>query len=346
MFDHHDIADNAVPAVGTITPSVVGAGNGRRFQVLALDGGGVRGIFTAALLAGLEEDLGTPIVDHFDLVVGTSTGGIIALALGAGLTPREILDFYVDERHAIFARSPWTSVRRLFRAKYRSDGLEAALRRVFGDRLLGESRLPLVVPSYDLGENAVHLFKTPHHPRLRRDFRVPMWAVGMATTAAPTYFPAFRLPGEEVRLVDGGVWANNPAMVGVTEAVSMFGYALSEIRVLSVGTTTSVAPRSSKLDDAGIVRWGRGTNVVEVLLAGQSVGAFAQVQHLIGAEKAHRLNPPSPPDASLDACDARELVGKAAHHSRVFAPTFDSVFAAHRVAPFQPFHGPLAKAGN
>ena len=318
----------------------------KRFQVLALDGGGVRGIFTAALLAGIEEDVGAPVIEHFDLVVGTSTGGIIALALGAGLTPREILHFYVGERHLIFARPRLTSVRRLFRAKYRSDGLEAALRRVFGERLLGESRLPLVIPAYNLGENAVYLFKTPHHPRLKRDFRDPMWAVAMATAAAPTYFPAFRLPGAQVRLVDGGVWANNPAMVGVTEAVSMFGCALSEIRVLSVGTTTSLAPRPSQLDHAGLVRWALGTNVVEVLLAGQSAGAFAQVQHLVGSDNAHRLNPPAPADSSLDSCDARELVGKAAHHSRIFAPTFETVFAAHTAAPFHPFHGPLVKAGT
>jgi len=111
--------------------------------------------------------------------------------------------------------------------------------------------VPLVVPSYNLGENAVYLFKTPHHVRLRRDFRVTMWAVAMATSAAPTYFPAFRLPTDHVRLVDGGVWANNPAMVGVTEAVSMFGCALDEIRVLSVGTTTSVAPRRASSTTPG-----------------------------------------------------------------------------------------------
>ena len=113
----------------------------RRFQVLALDGGGVRGIFTAALLAGLEEDVGSPVVDHFDLVVGTSTGGIVALGLGAGMTPRQILDFYVGERHGdLRRRRRWTHVQRLFRAKYRADGLHAALRGVFGERLLGESR--------------------------------------------------------------------------------------------------------------------------------------------------------------------------------------------------------------
>jgi patatin-like phospholipase/acyl hydrolase len=335
---------------GVMEPDVTDEpdGNDRRFQVLALDGGGVRGIFTAALLAGLEEDIGSPVVAHFDLVVGTSTGGIIALALGAGLSPREILEFYVEEREAIFDGSLLvTSLRRLFRAKYRPDGLESALKRIFGDRLLGESKIPLVIPSYNLGENAVYLFKTAHHSRLRRDYRTPMWAVAMATSAAPTYFPAFRLPVEQVRLIDGGVWANNPAMVGVTEAVSMFGYALDEIRVLSVGTTTSVKPRPSRLDDAGLMRWVQVTNVVEVLMAGQSAGAFAQVQHLIGTANAHRLDAPAPAEiARLDACDAPELIGKAAHHSRVFAPFFQSEFAAHVAAPFQPFHGPNAKAGT
>lgn len=127
----------------------------------------------------------------------------------------------------------------------------------------------------------------------------------------------------------------------------MFGCALPDIRVLSVGTTTSLAPRPSKLDDAGLVRWARGTSVVEVLLAGQAAGAFAQVQHLIGPENAHRLDPPAPPElAGLDHCDARELIGKAAHHSRVFAPTYESVFAAHAATPFTPFHAPLAKAGS
>jgi patatin-like phospholipase/acyl hydrolase len=324
------------------------SGRARPFQVLAFDGGGVRGIFSAALLAGLEDDTGLRVVDHFDLIVGTSTGGIIALALGAGLTPREILEFYVAERNAIFAGPrALTSTRRVFAAKYRPDGLEAALKQILGERLLGESRMPLVVPSYNLGENSVYLFKTPHHERLKRDHRVPMWSVGMATSAAPTYFPAYRLPIDKVRLIDGGVWANNPAMVGVTEAVSMFERPLEAIRVLSIGTTTSARVRPSKLDNGGLLRWVRGPNVVDVLMAGQSAGAFAQVQHLIGPDNAYRLDPPAPPElAKLDTCDARELVGKASHHSRVFAPRFETMFAAHTAASYKPFHGPNAKVGN
>jgi patatin-like phospholipase/acyl hydrolase len=317
-----------------------GADPSHQFQVLALDGGGIRGIFTAALLAQLEEDLGRPILDHFDLVTGTSTGGIIALALGAGLSPREILEFYVEHRNQIFAGGAgWRGARRLVRPKYGSAGLEQAVKSVFGERLLGESKVPLVIPSYNVGENDVYLFKTPHHERLRRDYRVPMWAVAMATTAAPTYFRAFRLPSEEVRLIDGGVWANNPAMVGVTEAVSMFGKPLEAIRVLSIGTTTGTRTRSMRLDNGGLIAWARGPTILDVLLNGQSAGAFAQVQHLIGPEHAKRLNPAAPEEiASLDSCEPRDLIAKASHHSRLFCPVFESTFAAHYAAPYQPRH--------
>lgn len=320
----------------------------RGFQVLAIDGGGVRGIFAAALLAGLEDDLGRPVRELFDLVVGTSTGGIIALGLGAGLTPAEILDFYVSEKDRIFPnRLSWRRIRHPFAAKYGPQRLQAAVQRVFGDTLLGESRIPLVIPSYNLGENDVYLFKTPHHDRLKRDHKVPMWQVAMATTAAPTYFPAFRLPGEHVRLVDGGVWANNPAMVGVTEAVSMFGCSLENIRLLSVGTTMNMRTRRRQLDNAGLLRWISSPTVVDVLLNGQSAGAFAQVQHLIGPDNARRLNPPAPDElVALDTCDAADLIAKAAHHSRIFSPEFTRVFGSHIPNLYTPLHGPNAREGT
>jgi uncharacterized protein len=321
------------------------APRGRRFQVLALDGGGVRGIFSAAVLAGLEADTGRSLADLFDLVVGTSTGGIIALGLGAGLTPREILDFYVSEKPRIFPnRFGWRAVRKPFVAKYRPGGLEAALRRVFGGTLLGESTVPLVIPAYNLGENDVYLFKTPHHEKLRRDHKVAMWAIAMATSAAPTYFPAFRLPGDHTRLVDGGVWAVNSSMVGVTEAVSMFGQRLEDIRILSLGTTASARTRRSRLDNGGLIRWARGPSVIDVLLTGQSTGAFAQVRHLLKPQNAHRLNPPAPDElAKLDACDAAALLAKASYHSRTFCPTFEEAFGSHVPARYVPLYGPKAK---
>lgn len=140
-----------------------------RCQVLSLDGGGLRGIFTAASLAALEDDLGSPVVDHFDLIAGTSTGGLIALALGAGVSARSILDFYLEEGPRIFRYPRLRTPRHVLRSKYDGRALEAAVRRQFGDRLLGSSKTRLVIPAFDLTRNDVYLFKTAHHPRLRRD---------------------------------------------------------------------------------------------------------------------------------------------------------------------------------
>lgn len=317
----------------------------RRFQVLSLDGGGIRGIFSAALLAGLEKDAGRPVLGHFDLVVGTSTGGLIAAALGAGMAPDEIVDFYVSERKRIFpGPRRLRSIRQLVRPKYGADGLYALLRQVFGSRLLGESRVPLVIPSYDLGENGIYLFKTPHHERLKRDWRVPLWQVAAATSAAPAFFPSFSLPDDHVRLIDGGVWANNPAMVGVVEAVSIFGQPLDTVRVLSLGTTADPQTRKRKLDNGGLLQWGRSPHVVDVLLRGQSMGAFTQVQHLLPRDHAVRLDPQAPASVSgMDAADARDLKAKAASLSRTFCPMFESTFADHTAAPYQPWYGPNAR---
>jgi hypothetical protein len=251
----------------------------------------------------------------------------------------------MSEKDIIFANPlGWRTLLHPFVSKYGPGPLETALQRVFGTTLLGESKVPLVIPAYNLGENDVYLFKTPHHPRLRRDYKVPMWAAAMATSAAPTFFPTFRLPDDHVRLIDGGVWANNPVMVGVTEAVSMFGRRLADLRVLSIGTTSSVKTRGSRLDHAGLVRWARGPNVVDVLLNGQSAGAFAQVRHLIGPENAHRLNPAAPDELiKMDACDSKDLIAKASHYSRVFCPTFETFFGGHVPAPYVPVYGPRAE---
>ena len=107
---------------------------------------------------------------------------------------------------------------------------------MFGNRKLGDCKKPLVITSYDLGDDDVYLFKTPHHERLKRDWRDPAWQVALATSAAPTYFPPCRLL-DNIRHVDGGIWANNPTLVEIAEAVSMFGIPLDQISVMNLGTS-------------------------------------------------------------------------------------------------------------
>lgn len=162
---------------------------GDRFQILSLDGGGLRGMFSAAVLARLEEDLDVHVTDHFDLIAGTSTGGIIALGLGLGLTPRQILEFYTDHGPLIFRdRSRLRPLRQLLRAKYAAGPLRAALTDVLGERTFGESTKRLLITSYNIGADDVYLFRTPHLATLTRDWRERAVDVALATVAAPTYY--------------------------------------------------------------------------------------------------------------------------------------------------------------
>ena len=262
------------------------------FQMLCLDGGGIRGVFSAAVLAAIEEDLNVCAVDHFDLIAGTSTGGIIALALGLGLTPKDILEFYLREGAAIFANFLGLgSLRRVFRAKFEDATLVAALQKYFGDKRFGESSKRLVIPSYNLGEDDVYIFRTAHHARLRRDFKVQAWKVAQATSAAPTYFPACQSI-DHLRLVDGGVWANNPSMVAYIEAVGTLDVPSDEIRILNLGTCDFINARSSSLNNGGLWQW--RNSALDVVLRGQSASVAKHVRFLIGDENLLRVDPPVP----------------------------------------------------
>ena len=262
------------------------------FQILSLDGGGIRGIFSAAVLAAIEEDLRVKVIDHFDMIAGTSTGGIIAVALGLGLTPKQIVDFYLQEGKSIFA-NPFrvNSVRRLFTSKFDNRPLIAALKRYFGDRKFGESSKRLVIPAYNLGEDDVYIFRTAHHERLRRDYKVEAWKVAQATSAAPTYFPVSRNV-DQLRLIDGGVWANNPTMVAYIEAVGTLGVANDDIRILNLGTCDSIEARGSSLDAGGLFQW--RTSALEVVLRGQSAAVAKHVRFLVGDDDLLRIDPPVP----------------------------------------------------
>lgn len=309
-----------------------------RFQILSLDGGGIKGLFSAAVLAAIEEDLNVNIVDHFDLIAGTSTGGIIAVALGLGIKPREIVEFYLREGPAVFSKLfGLKSVQHWFSRKFSSQAIEQALKKCFKDQKFGDSKKRLVIPTYNLGTDDVYIFRTAHHTRLRRDYKVAAWKVAMATSAAPTFFPAVRTV-DNTRLVDGGVWANNPSMVALVEAYGVLGIPLEAIAMLSIGTSDAVSHRRKNLDNGGKLTWVRKSDVIDIIMRGQSIGAANQVKFLLGEDRFERLNPKVTADEfSLDGVHkADELVGKASHYSRIFVPTYDKKFRNHTAAVFKP----------
>lgn len=310
------------------------------FQVLSLDGGGIKGLFSAAVLAKLEEKCGTSIVDHFDLVTGTSTGGLIALGLGLGLKPREMVQFYVHHGPKIFANPfGWRSWAQWVRSKFPQSPLMEAVRdpSTFGDKTLGQSAKRLVIPTYNLGADKVRVFKTMHHPRLMTDWKIPAWKVALATSAAPTYFPACSHI-DNTRLVDGGVWANNPAMLGVVEAISLLRASVDHIKVFSIGTTDSRQHRRKALNSGGILQWASNRDVVDVLARGQSEGVNGQVGLLLGKERFHRIDPTVPNGIyRLDRITPEEMLAEAEDSALHFSPTFDSEFRGHRASAFVPF---------
>jgi patatin-like phospholipase/acyl hydrolase len=293
-------------------------------------------MFSAAVLARLEEDLDTRIVDHFDLIAGTSTGGIVALGLGLGLSPKEIVEFYTGHGPRIFRnRSKMRALRHLFRAKYGAEPLRKALTEVFGERTFGESTKRLVITSYNLRADDVYLFRTPHLQTLKRDWRESAVNVALATSAAPTYLPGMLLDG--ARLVDGGVWANNPTMVALTEAVGPLGVPLEAIRVFSLGTTTEVRNRHRRLDHGGLLPW--AGDAVEVLMRAQSESAAKQARHFLGKDNVLRLNPTVPAGVlALDKVDINTLYGLAGHVSRDASPAVHRTFCDYRAPVFAPYY--------
>jgi patatin-like phospholipase/acyl hydrolase len=305
------------------------------FQILSIDGGGVKGLFVAATLAAMEDDLGINIIDHFDLITGTSTGGIIALGLGRGLKPKEIVKFYIDKCPTIFRDSfKRLSLKHWLLAKFPQAPLRDALREIFGNHRLCDSQKRLVIPAYSLDQDDIYLFKTPHHERLRRDFKLPMWKVALATSAAPTYFPSCR-EIDCIRHIDGGVWANNPTLVGIIEAVSMLNVPLERISVLSIGTCDELVRRQKFLNWAGRLLW--ATSAIEIIMRGQSVGVTKQAKHLLGAGKVERVDPKVPTGLlRLDRLTVDELLARASHESRTFSPMFANKFQSHMAAPYEP----------
>jgi uncharacterized protein len=230
----------------------------REFKILSIDGGGIKGIFPATLLAEIEERYlgGGSVAEHFDLITGTSTGGIIALGLSIGMPARMIAALYVEHGGEIFAAPrfgwlgrKWRWWRDLARYRYDRAVLSDLLLQIFGDRKFEEAKSRLCIPSCDGRFGDVYVFKTPHHPDFEKDRHEQMTTVAMATAAAPTYFQP--LDAEGYRFIDGGLWANNPIMVGVVDALSCFD--------LDVSTWTATRFACSA--------WGAGTNPTPCLTA-------------------------------------------------------------------------------
>ena len=271
----------------------------RDFRILSIDGGGIRGIYPATFLAGLEERYlgGASVARYFDLIAGTSTGGIIAIGLAAGLRAADVRDLYVDRGCEIFppmrkgilgaAQCSLRSTCQYFKYRYNRIALMKILRDTLDNRKFGDAQVRLCIPSFEGGYGEVYIFKTPHHPDFRKDASELMTKVAAATAAAPTYFKPLQDGG--YTFVDGGVWANNPIMVALVDVLSCFSVRPKRVRILSLGCGDDpyVVGRW-KILLGGLLAW---RTIIYAAMRLQSLNAIGQAGLLIGADRIIRASP-------------------------------------------------------
>lgn len=238
----------------------IAVGLNRPYRVLCLDGGGMRGIYSAAYLhklseafkqkLGVGEDL--DIGSAFDLIVGTSTGAIIAVGLAAGVQPSTILKLYREHGEKIFpVKTPTgvvSAVQQLFtREDHLRKGdhaLEVALKSVFGCATLGElyhdRDIALSIPAVQMSRQRAWIFKTAHLPdSFRRDDNYSLVDICKATSAAPIFRSLAAIDNSDATgyevFADGGLYANSPIMVGLIDALQV-AHEDQEIEIFSLGT--------------------------------------------------------------------------------------------------------------
>lgn len=293
----------------------------KRFQVLSLSGGGYRGLHVAHALELIESQLkGQSIAKHFDLIAGTSIGGIIGLALALEIPAKKI-------REALEALGPklfnkpvpkFETVRGIARhegnfnqAKYIVSNREAlrfeakqadkswfdptplkellSSAEFFGTKRLGEVLRPIIVPAIDYGSGNPKFFKTDHHESLKMDKNLFLVDVALGTSAAPVYFPTHKI--DNFRIVDGGLIANDPTQVAVHEAMMFFkvrpplfgdeNTGVDDLRVLSIGTLSPKLMGDLKKPlDQGLIHWGSG--VFDLAASAQeAMSAFMIDNHML-----------------------------------------------------------------
>lgn len=256
------------------------------FKILSIDGGGIKGLYSASILKKFEEKFNTITSDHFDMICGTSTGGLIALAIALKIPATNICNFYIEEGPLIFPKQKKVKVpffktidfgflkQIAMGGKYSDKGLKDSLAKIFDDKIIEDCNNLLCIPSYSVTEAKPKVFKYDHFEGdLSRDNKAPVVDIALATSAAPTYFPLAESKFyNKEQFIDGGVWANNPTLVGLLEALNNFvgnGKDYETIEILSLSSLTLTGGKKTGIKRKRSFRdW--GAELFETSMNGQS----------------------------------------------------------------------------
>ena len=277
-------------------------------RILTIDGGGIRGILPGQILTKLEEiiqnksgNASAKIGDYFDMIAGTSTGGILTAFLlcpgfdgKAKYTAKEAVSTYIEQGGDIFEKSfghSIVSAGGITDEKYQATNLENILREKLGADLWLSSLLkPCLITAYDIENRKATFFNQADAALPKNNFKV--WEIARATSAAPTYFEAAQITSEEGKkftLVDGGVFANNPALCAYAEARKYFTKILNknisakDIFMVSLGTGSIEKPYMyDSAKDWGVAQWIKP--LVDIMMSGSSETIDFQLKHIFDSE--------------------------------------------------------------
>lgn len=271
----------------------------RYFRVLAIDGGGIRGVIPATWLGRIAAHLSTPIVDKIDLIVGTSTGSILASAVALGKDIAECSCLYEQFGSTIFPRrflekNGWLNFGRVIGPEYADHPLEVALQRFFSiGTTLEECKKPTVIVSYDVLRRTMFLLKS-YDPSTSG---IPVWEACKASSSAPTYFPAHILTHQDMErpLIDGGVFANNPSILALSEAIRLQGKTSirdlqQDTRIVMISLGTGSLQRRISIVQArewGAIAWLKP--ILDVMFDSSSEHSHFCAHHILTGENYVRV---------------------------------------------------------
>lgn len=232
--------------------------NEKKFTILSIDGGGIRGLIPAKVLAELERELKLknpekPLYEYFDLICGTSTGAILAIGIALGIPANELASFYKEHAQMIFPQ--WylkilpRKSRAIITSIYSNKNLRKKLNEIYtaanGGKppLINDLKTKVCIPVFNGNDGQINVIKTKHCDHYFRDYKLPAHEVALSSASAPIYFPphTFKFSNEfgegvNVNMIDGGIFANNPSLIGILEATEKLNCDFSDIRLLSLGT--------------------------------------------------------------------------------------------------------------
>ena len=283
-----------------------------KFRVLSLDGGGIRGIITIILMQRLRATPGLDgLLDQVELIAGTSTGGMLALALAKGVDLNVLRELYVDKGADVFDDS-WLDdvidLGAIIGAEYDNKRLTRELKSVMGDTKLGQLQKKVLITTFDLDNNDPDPTKRTWKPKLfhnipgaGNDNAWLAYKVALYTASAPTYFPVAD------GYIDGGVYASNPSMCALAQTQDERNTVhppLGDVVLFSLGTGTSLTYIKGQNLDWGYGQWAKP--LINLMLDGTAGIAHYQCKQLLGG-RYHRLAPCFAPGKSYPMDDVKHV---------------------------------------